>query len=258
MSPETADLADLPTLIDLNGRRALVTGGAKGIGAAIAARLAQAGAHVTIADLDPDGRTTAEALVAAGRAASFVLCDITNASQLDEAVRSAADDGALDILVNNAGIFPTTGPIDDVTDAFVERMLEVNVRAQYSASRNAARFMTNGGSIVNLASIAAIRGGANITAYTVSKAAVVGLTRAFANELGPRNITVNAVAPGGIETDMSAWLSTPEGEAQALSMQALKRKGQPDDIANVIAFLTGPDGAWVTGRVIEASGGIKL
>ncbi len=186
MSPETADLADLPTLIDLNGRRALVTGGAKGIGAAIAARLAQAGAHVTIADLDPDGRTTAEALVAAGRAASFVLCDITNASQLDEAVRSAADDGALDILVNNAGIFPTTGPIDDVTDAFVERMLEVNVRAQYSASRNAARFMANGGSIVNLASIAAIRGGANITAYTVSKAAVVGLTRAFANELGPR------------------------------------------------------------------------
>ena len=260
MSPETADLADLPALIDLNGRRALVTGGAKGIGAAIAARLAQAGAHVTIADLDPDGRTTAEALVAAGRAASFVLCDITNASQLDEAVRSAADDGALDILVNNAGIFPTTGPIDDVTDAFVERMLEVNVRAQYSASRNAARFMANGGSIVNLASIAAIRGGANITAYTVSKAAVVGLTRAFANELGPRNIRVNAIAPGiidtpGVQEQLAPLRAGGVDIGKAIAANPLRIAGQPDHIARAALFLASDLAAFVTGHVLVVDGG---
>ena len=106
-------------LIDLTGRRAIVTGAAKGIGAAIATRLAAAGAHVTIADLDTDGAATAKALVDRGLSADFVRCDITDSDELSNAVAFAADGDALDILVNNAGIFPTTGPIDDVTDAFV-------------------------------------------------------------------------------------------------------------------------------------------
>ncbi len=180
-------------LIDLSGRRALVTGGAKGIGAAIARRLAEAGARVTVADMDPAGS-------APEGTAGYVCCDVTDAQQLSSAVQEAAGGESLEILVNNAGIYPTTGPIDAVTDSFVSRMLEVNVRAQYSAARDAARMMVRGGSIVNLASIAGIRGGANISAYSASKAAVMGLTRAFANELGSRGIRVNAIAPGIIDT----------------------------------------------------------
>lgn len=259
VAPVTDHLANLD-LIDLTGQRALVTGAAKGIGAAIAARLAAADAHVTIADLDPDGRATADDLVAQGFSADFVRCDITNASELDEAVAFAADDDALDILVNNAGIFPTTGPIDAVTDTFVERMLEVNVRAQYSAARDAARRMTKGGSIVNLASIAAIRGGANISAYTVSKAAVVGMTRAFAAELGPRGIRVNAIAPGiidtpGVQDQMAPLRAGGLDIDRAIASNPLGIGGRPDHIARAALFLSSSLAEFITGHVLVVDGG---
>ena len=232
-------MTDLPSnlqLMDLTGKRALVTGAAKGIGAAISSRLAEAGAHVTIADLDPSGRDTAAALAARGWSVHYASCDITDATQLSDTVVLAAGDDALDILVNNAGIFPTTGPIGNVTDEFVQRMLEINVRAQYSAARDASRLMTRGGSIVNLASIAAIRGGANISAYTVSKAAVVGMTRAFANELGPGGIRVNAIAPGIIDTPgVQAQLEPLKAGGldidKAIASNPLRLAGQPDHIA---------------------------
>ena len=125
------DDTSLADLTDLSGRGALVTGGAKGIGAAIAARLGEAGADVTVADLDPDGEEFATSI-----GARFVRCDITDAAELTAAVTTASgDDGRLDICVNNAGIFPTTGPLTQVTDEFVHRMLDVNVRAQFSATR---------------------------------------------------------------------------------------------------------------------------
>jgi NAD(P)-dependent dehydrogenase (short-subunit alcohol dehydrogenase family) len=256
-------MTDLPAnsqLIDLTGKRALVTGAAKGIGAAIASRLAAAGAHVTIADLDPAGMDTADTLVARGLSADYVTCDITDATQLTDAVAVAAGDGALAILVNNAGIFPTTGPINAVTDDFVQRMLEINVRAQYSAARDAARLMTHGGSIVNLASIAAIRGGANISAYTVSKAAVVGMTRAFANELGPRGIRVNAIAPGIIDTPgVQAQLGPLKAGGldidQAITANPLRIGGRPDHIARAALFLCSDLAAFVTGHILVVDGG---
>ena len=256
-------MTDLPSnyqLIDLAGKRALVTGAAKGIGAAISGRLAAAGAHVTIADLDSAGRDTAAALVARGLSADFVSCDITDPTQLSDAVAVAAGDDALDILVNNAGIFPTTGPIGNVTDEFVQRMLEINVRAQYSAARDASRVMTRGGSIVNLASIAAIRGGANISAYTVSKAAVVGMTRAFANELGPRGIRVNAIAPGIIDTPgVQAQLEPLKAGGldidKAIASNPLRIAGQPDHIARAALFLCSDLAAFVTGLVLVVDGG---
>ena len=260
MSPPMTLSPELDVLVNLQGRRALVTGGGKGIGGAISRRLAQAGAMVTIADLDPAGRVTADALVAEGFVASFVLCDIANAEELATAVDVAAGEGPLHILVNNAGVYPTTGPIGHVTDDFVHRMLDINVRAQYSAARDAAQRMTEGGAIVNLASIAGIRGGANISAYAVSKAAIGGLTRAFANELGPRGIRVNAIAPGiidtpGVQEQMAPLRAGGLDIDKAIAANPLRIAGQPDHVARVALFLTSDLAAFVTGHVRVVDGG---
>lgn len=243
------------TLLNLSGKNALVTGAAKGIGRAIAERLVAAGANVTLADLDASGEATAKEI-----GGSFVVCDITNADQLSAAVTAAARGGNLDILVNNAGIYPTTGPIDKVTDSFVTKMLEVNVRAQYSAAREAARAMKNGGAIVNLASIAGIRGGANITAYSASKGAVIALTRAFANELGPRGIRVNAIAPGiidtpGVQEQMAPLKAGGLDIDAAIAANPLRIAGQPDHIARVTLFLVSELAAFVTGQTVVVDGG---
>jgi NAD(P)-dependent dehydrogenase (short-subunit alcohol dehydrogenase family) len=246
---------DNETLIDLTGKNALVTGAAKGIGRAVAERLRAAGANVTLADLDASGESTAKEI-----GGSFVACDITNADQLSAAVTAAARGGNLDILVNNAGIYPTTGPIDKVSDSFVSKMLEVNVRAQYSAAREAARAMKNGGAIVNLASIAGIRGGANITAYSASKGAVIALTRAFANELGPRGIRVNAIAPGiidtpGVQEQMAPLKAGGLDIDAAIAANPLRIAGQPDHIARVTLFLVSGLAAFITGQTVVVDGG---
>lgn len=243
------------TLLNLSGKNALVTGAAKGIGRAIAERLVAAGANVTLADLDASCEATAKEI-----GGSFVVCDITNADQLSSAVTAAARGGNLDILVNNAGIYPTTGPIDKVTDSFVSKMLDVNVRAQYSAAREAARAMKNGGAIVNLASIAGIRGGANITAYSASKGAVIALTRAFANELGPRGIRVNAIAPGiidtpGVQEQMAPLKAGGLDIDAAIAANPLRIAGQPDHIARVTLFLVSELAAFITGQTVVVDGG---
>ena len=246
---------DKAALIDLTGKNALVTGAAKGIGRAIAERLVAAGANVTLADLDASGEATAKEV-----GGSFVVCDITNADQLSAAITAAARGGNLDILVNNAGIYPTTGPIDAVSDAFVTKMLDVNVRAQYSAAREAARAMKNGGAIVNLASIAGIRGGANITAYSASKGAVIALTRAFANELGPRGIRVNAIAPGiidtpGVQEQMAPLKKGGLDIDAAIAANPLRMAGQPDHIARVTLFLVSDLAVFLTGQTVVVDGG---
>jgi NAD(P)-dependent dehydrogenase (short-subunit alcohol dehydrogenase family) len=246
---------DNAALIDLTGKNALVTGAAKGIGRAIAERLIAAGANVTLADLDASGEATAKEV-----GGSFVVCDITNADQLSAAITAAARGGNLDILVNNAGIYPTTGPIDAVSDAFVTKMLDVNVRAQYSAAREAARAMKNGGAIVNLASIAGIRGGANITAYSASKGAVIALTRAFANELGPRGIRVNAIAPGiidtpGVQEQMAPLKKGGLDIDAAIAANPLRMAGQPDHIARVTLFLVSDLAVFLIGQTVVVDGG---
>jgi 2-deoxy-D-gluconate 3-dehydrogenase len=248
-------LPSITDLVDLTGRRALVTGGGKGIGAAIAARLVEAGAHVTVADLDPAGSEFATSI-----GADFAPCDITDATQLATAVSVAAGDSDLHILVNNAGIFPTTGPVTEVTDEFVQRMLDVNVRAQFSATREAVARMANGGSIVNLASIAALRGGANISAYAASKAAVVAQTRAHAIELGPRGIRVNAIAPGiidtpGVQDQMAPLRAGGLDIDKRIAANPVGIAGQPDHIARGVLFLVSDFAEFVSGHVLVIDGG---
>ncbi len=245
----------LGDLIDLGGRRALVTGGGKGIGAAIAARLIEAGATVTVADLDPDAADEA-----ARMGAGFVVCDIADPDQLRNAVDVGAGAPGLDILVNNAGIFPTTGPLTAVTDEFVHRMLDVNVRAQFSATRDAAARMPNGGSIVNLASIAALGGGANISAYAASKAAVIALTRAAANELGRAGIRVNAIAPGvidtpGVQEQLEPLRAGGIDIDSRIAANPVGLRGLPDHIARAALFLASDLAEFVSGHVLVVDGG---
>ena len=234
-------------LIDLRGRRAFVTGGARGIGAAIAERLVEAGADVTSGDLD----------VGAGS----LRCDITEPAELAAALEVACGEtGSLDILINNAGIFPTTGPMLDATDEFVHRMLDVNVRAHYSVAREAARRMTSGGAIVNVASIAGLGGGANISAYSASKAAVIALTRAFAHELGPKGIRVNAIAPGiidtpGVQDQMAPLRAGGVDIERRISANPLGIAGAADHVARAALFLVSDLAAFITGHILVVDGG---
>jgi NAD(P)-dependent dehydrogenase (short-subunit alcohol dehydrogenase family) len=175
-------------------------------------------------------------------------------------VALAAGEAGLDILVNNAGIFTTTGPVAQVADDFVTRMLDVNVRAQFSATREAAARMAKGGSIVNLASVAALGGGANISAYSASKAAVVAMTRAHAHELGPQGIRVNAIAPGiidtpGVQEQMEPLRSGGLDIDKRIAANPVGIAGQPDHVARGVVFLASDLAAFVSGHVLVIDGG---
>jgi len=249
------DFQTIASLIDLSGKRGIVTGGLKGIGQAITARLVESGAKVLVADSDPSINEIKDT-----EQISYKYCDITDQNDLSSTIQSASGNTGIDFLVNNAGIFPTTGPIEQVTDEFVSRMLEVNVRAQYSASREAANYLRKGGAIVNIASIAALRGGANISAYSTSKAAIVGLTQSFAQELGRKGIRVNAIAPGIIDTPGVQEQLQPLKEGgldieSAITANPLRLTGDPDYIARSALFLISDLSAFVTGHILVVDGG---
>ena len=249
------DFKTIASLIDLSGKRGIVTGGLKGIGQAITARLVESGAKVLVADSDPSINEIKDT-----EQISYKYCDITDQNDLSSTIQSASGNTGIDFLVNNAGIFPTTGPIEQVTDEFVSRMLEVNVRAQYSASREAANCLRKGGAIVNIASIAALKGGANISAYSTSKAAIVGLTQSFAQELGRKGIRVNAIAPGIIDTPGVQEQLQPLKEGgldieSAITANPLRLTGDPDYIARSAIFLISDLSAFVTGHILVVDGG---
>ena len=249
------DFQTIASLIDLSGKRGIVTGGLKGIGQAITARLVESGAKVLVADSDPSINEIKDT-----EQISYKYCDITDQNDLNSTIQSASGNTGIDFLVNNAGIFPTTGPIEQVTDEFVSRMLEVNVRAQYSASREAANCLRKGGAIVNIASIAALKGGANISAYSTSKAAIVGLTQSFAQELGRKGIRVNAIAPGIIDTPGVQEQLQPLKEGgldieSAITANPLRLTGDPDYIARSALFLISDLSAFVTGHILVVDGG---
>jgi 2-deoxy-D-gluconate 3-dehydrogenase len=249
----------LSELCSLSGRVAVVTGGGRGIGAATVRRLAEAGATVLAADLDVAAvRAVADSV---GDAVLPAEVDVTSTETLRALADRAADEaGRLDVWVNNAGIYPTTGPAIDVTDEFIDRMLEVNVRGTFAGAREAARRMDGGGVIVNVASTAGFRGAPGISAYVASKHAVVGLTKVLAIELGPLGIRVVGVAPGvidtpGVQEQLAPLKAAGLDVGSRMERTLLGRAGQPDDVARVIALLVTDAAAWVTGDVLAVDAG---
>ncbi len=240
----------------LQGKSALVTGGSRGIGAAIAKRLANDGADVAITYVSSPEK--ANAVVAEiqklGRRAIAIQADSANADAVKAAVeKTVAEFKRLDILVNNAGIF-LPGKFEETSAQDLQKLWDVNVRAPIVAIQAAVRHMTSGGRIITIGSALGDRvAGAGITLYSMTKAAVVGLTRGLARDLGPKGICVNVVAPGPIDTDMNP--ADSEGSDMQRAVTALGRYGEPQDIADMVAHLVSDAGRFVTGATFLVDGG---
>ncbi|WP_431684121.1 SDR family NAD(P)-dependent oxidoreductase [Kitasatospora sp. KL5] len=243
----------------LAGKVALVTGGSRGIGEAVALRLAEEGADVALTYRDSAERAEAVAakIEVMGRRAWAVRADSADPGAIREAVDAVATRfGRLDILVNNAGV-GVVGPIEETDEADIDRVLDVNVRGPLLASKAAIAHLGEGGRIVTIGSCMAERvafpGG---SVYATSKAALSGLTKALARELGSRGITANLVHPGPTDTDMNP-ADGPSADFQA-GFTALGSFGTPADVAGTIAHLAGPEGRYITGAAIAVDGGFAV
>jgi NAD(P)-dependent dehydrogenase (short-subunit alcohol dehydrogenase family) len=240
----------------LEGKVAFVTGGSRGIGEAIALRLAEDGADVALTYQHSAERAAAvvDRITTLGRRAWALKADSANPVEVRDAVdQAAARFGRLDILVNNAGI-GVLGPFEDLSLPDIERVLDVNVRAPFIASQAAVPHMVGGGRIINIGSCMAERvafPGSSL--YSTSKTALTGLTKSLARELGPRGITVNLIHPGPIETDMNP--SDGPGADLQKGLTALGYYGQSSDVAATVAHLAGVSGRYVTGAAIAVDGG---
>ena len=270
--------------IELSGRVALVTGGSRGLGRADALTLARAGADVVIADLlveselseDTDAygplatvarqqgmvhtESTAEEIRALGRRALAVRCDVTDRDEVAAAVeRAVADLGSVDILVNNAGTLDHVGQLPDQSPDLWERDLRVNLTGAFNCARAVWPHMTERGwgRIVNMASVAGTLGGFGQASYSTTKAGLLGLTKTLAMEGGRHGITANAIVPGIIGTEAFHMANAKMNERIA-NRTVFRRPGEPQDIANAIAFLCSDLAAYITGIELNVSGGVEL
>lgn len=253
-------------LKDLEGQVAIVTGASGGIGRSIAVELARRGAFVvahfsTRADA---AQETVEAVREAGSDGITIAADLAEPAEVSsmfagiEAALKERGRLRIDILVNNAGK-GGGGAIGDVTSSSFDEMIAVNAKGPLFTTQAALRYMDRGGRIINVSSMVGLVAYPSGIVYAMAKAALNNFTKALAVELGPQGITVNAVAPGLIETDLSKGItSNPELLSHYVSLAALNRLGQPIDIAGVVAFLASPSGGWITGQIIETSGGMHL
>ncbi len=252
---------------DLKGKTALVTGSSRGIGRAIAQRLAQDGALVAVhyGSNDTAAKETAESITGAGGRAFVIGAELGvpgDAEALFAAFDAELDacgaEPGLDILVNNAALnFP--GRIDQVTPEEFDRTLAVNTKAPLFIAQHGLRRMRDGGRIINVSSAVTSTAHPSQIAYSIAKGGLDTLTLALAKELGDRGITVNTLAPGWVETDVTAVRrSTPEGRAALAAYSVFNRIGRPADIADAAAFLASDDSRWITGQRIDVTGGSML
>ena len=243
----------------LEGKVTVVTGGARGIGAACARRFAAEGAVVVIGDiLEELGEATAQSIREAGGAATFIPCDTGDGSQARALIEETVSrHGRVDVLVNNAGIF-TIADFLDVTEEDFDRVLRVNLRGYFLVGQAAARAMADAGSgsIINMSSVNAVMAIDSIAPYVVSKGGVNQLTSVMALALAPRGVRVNAIGPGTILTEMAGAMMTDEAaRRRILSRTPMGRVGQPEEVAGIAVFLASDDSSYVTGQVIYADGG---
>lgn len=247
---------------DLKGKVAVVTGASKGIGAEIARSLAAAGAAVVVnyaSSKDGADRVVADIKAKGGKALA-VKGDVAKSADVkhifDEAKKAY---GRIDVLVNNAGVYKFA-PLDENTEEEFHRQFNINVLGTLLATREAAKhFGADGGSVINLSSVASDKGLPGSSIYAATKGAVDSVTRVLATELGPRKIRVNAIRPGGVETEgvHAIGIIGSDFEKQMVAETPLGRLGQPDDIASVAVFLASDQSKWMTGERLTASGGAR-
>jgi 3-oxoacyl-[acyl-carrier protein] reductase len=246
----------------LDGKVAIVTGASKGIGASIATHLAESGAAVVVnyaSSKEGADRVVGEIAGKGGRAVS-VQADMAKANDVERLFSDAKTAfGRLDIVVNNAGVYEFL-PLEQVTEAHFHRQFDVNVLGLILAAREAVKhFDAEGGSIVNISSVASTAAPPNASVYSATKAAVDAVTRSLAKELGSRRIRVNAINPGPVETEgfKTAGLEESDFRKQVEAQTPLGRIGQPQDIAPAAVFLASEDAAWITGETLHISGGMR-
>lgn len=241
------------------GRTALVTGGASGIGLAIAERLAASGVAVAVLDIDAEGAArVADGIAGAGGRAAAVQADVSDGHEVARAVQAARRAlGPLHILVNNAGVC-TFAPFEALAEREWDHTMAVIVKGAFHCARATLPDMSEAGwgRIVNVSSLAGLKGSASLAHYCAAKAALLGFTKALATELGPRGITVNAIAPGLVDTPLLDK-SGLAAEARATIARALPiaRIGRPEDVAAACEYLVSPDAGWTTGQVLSPNGG---
>ena len=245
----------------LDGKTALVTGASRGIGRAIALRLAAEGASVAInyAGNTAKAEETKAAIEAAGGKAALFQADVSDSAQVEQMVAAVTEAfGTIDILVNNAGI-TRDGLLMRMKEEDFDAVLDTNLKGIFHVTKAVSKLMMKkrAGRIVNMASVVGIMGNAGQTNYAAAKAGVIGFTKSAARELAARGITVNAVAPGFIETDMTAAMPEKAKEA-TLAAIPLRRMGEPEDVANAVAFLVSDQASYITGQVVKVDGGMVM
>jgi len=244
----------------INEKVAIVTGGAQGIGQGICLRLAEEGARVAIFDINLDeAKKTAQEIERAGGTALAIKVDITKPAEIEAAVKQVLSKfGQIDILVNNAGI-SLVSKVADMTDDIWDRVNDVNLKAVFLCCRAVIPHMKERkyGKIVNIASVLALRGSAYYAHYGATKAGVVAFTQGLAVELGPRNINVNAVGPGVIDTPMADHDVAPEVRQRLQKRIPLRRIGVPQDIADAALFFASDEASYITGQCLYVCGGLS-